>query len=383
MFSTTLNRSPEGPIQRYMAQGILDRVFPGAVVWAATGDAPPRTWSVGHLSHLTGSPVVTADTLFDLASLTKPMASTTLCMALADDGTLHWDDPLGKHIPAFLEGPEPALRQQVTLRHLLTHSSGLPAYRPFYQRLDNPVPSGDGARASIVAMICQEPMERPPGEKSVYSDLGFILLGEVLQRATNTDLAQLFADKVATPLGLEHAAFNPGNRPEQFLPSPAATLDCPRRHTLLCGQVHDDNAHSMGGVAGHAGLFATAAEVGHWAQALIAAYHGQEGWLRPATVRTFLDAAPAAPDSSWVMGFDTPTSPSSAGSGFGAGSVGHLGYTGTSVWMDMAKKWVVVLLSNRICPDDAGLEKIRRFRPGLHDSVVRHFLAGSAPYPEQ
>jgi len=280
-------------------------------------------------------------------------------------------------VPEFACGPEPAQRVQVTLGHLLSHASGLPAWRPYHETLRH----HPNAHAEAIQRICREPLSHAPGSRSIYSDLGFILLGEALTRATGKPLDVLFRTHVATPLGLPLAAFNPGNQADRFAATPlAATLKCPWRKRVLQGQVHDDNAYAMGGVTGHAGLFGTADEVGRWGQALLSAYHGDDRWLKPDTVRAFLAGpTPSVPSSGWVYGLDMPTPPSSAGVILGPHAVGHLGYTGTSVWIDLKRKWVVVLLTNRLHPSDRGPGEIRRFRPRLHDNVARALMSAPGP----
>ncbi|MBI5136179.1 MAG: beta-lactamase family protein [Nitrospirae bacterium] len=368
-------------LRHVLAAGVSEGVFPGAVLWAWAPGFAPLTLAVGRRQVRPEALPMTDDTVFDLASLTKPMVTASLCMALADELGAKWDAPLVAWLPAFANGPEPAWRRAVTLCHLLTHSAGLPAWRPYHEAARAVHGVGAAARADILARICAEPLEAPPGTRGVYSDLGFILLGEVLERATGTGLDPLFRERVAAPLGLASARYNADHREGTFGAAPlAATLDCPWRRRVLRGVVHDDNAYVMGGVSGHAGLFASAADVGRWARAVLAAYRGDSGWIAPGLARRFLTRW-AVPGSSWAMGFDTPSGASSAGTRFGPHAVGHLGYTGTSVWIDLERGWVVVLLSNRLHPDDKGADAIRRFRPLLHDSVAA--LLPDAPAPDR
>ncbi len=379
MPDTRLNpTAPDDPahaVTTVLTRGISDGVFPGAVVWAACRGDCRLHLAAGSRTLFPAPLATTRHTLFDLASLTKPMVTMSVLMAIGADAGLTPDRPVSDIIPEFGHGS--STRAGVTVGRLLSHTSGLPAWRPFFDALAEAA----NPYQAVIAHICNEPLQSPPGKQAVYSDLGYILLGEALIRATQTPLDRLFADHVATPLGLRHTGFNPGNQANSFAPQPvAATLDCPRRQFVLCGQVHDDNAWFMGGVCGHAGLFGTAEDVGRWGQALLNACRGDASWLSPDTVRGFL-AGPTTPASGWVYGMDTPTPPSSAGRHFGPRAVGHLGYTGTSVWIDLEKEWVAVLLTNRLHPEDQGTDGIRRFRPMLHDSVARVLMAAPGPVP--
>ena len=372
---------PNATVTTVLDQAIADGSFPGAVVWAANHGICRLHLSAGNRTLHPAPLATTQDTLFDLASLTKPMVIMSLLMAIGKDVGLVLERPVMDIIPEFGHGPDRAARANVTIGHLLCHASGLPAWHPFFEAVgDDPDPG-----QSVIQHICHTPLQHHPGQQAVYSDLGYMLLGEALIRATQTPLDQLFSGHVGIPLGLGDISFNPGNQPTRFAHLPvAATLDCPRRHTTLCGRVHDDNADIMGGVSGHAGLFGTAQAVGHWGQALLHAYLGDDSWLSPDTVRAFIGGpTPPIPQSGWVYGMDTPTPPSSAGSHFGPRAVGHLGYTGTSIWIDLEKQWVVVLLTNRLHPRDRGTDAIRRFRPMLHDSVAQVLMAAPGPTPAE
>lgn len=363
------------PVEKALAAAAEEGVFSGAVLWVGLAGQAVLHAAVGRCAAPRDAAPVGPGTVFDLASLTKPVATVTCAMRLVEAGRMDLDDPVGRHLPAFSKGPDAGRRGAVTVEHLLTHASGLPAWRPYFEaarELEAKRPGfigGEAARAWLVGQACAEPLEHPPGTRAVYSDIGFILLGAILERVAEAPLEAAFQRLVAEPLGLGHTRFNPGNAP----PGPggadvAATTGSPWRENPLRGVVHDDNAFVMGGVAGHAGLFGTAADVGRWAMALLDAWHGRGAFLSRAVARRFLAPDARVPGSSWVVGMDTPTPPSSGGRYPGPKSVGHLGYTGTSVWMDPEREWAVVLLTNRVHTDPEG-EGIRRFRPWVHDAV--------------
>ena len=269
-----------------------------------------------------------ADTLFDIASLTKALSTATLLMQRPNRRTISLDDE-----------PRPGL----TVRHLLSHSSGLPAWKLL----------GPDPRRAVL----KEPLEYPTGTKSVYSDLGFILLGDHLERVTTLSLVELFADCIATPLGVGTT----------FEPEAAR---CAPTEGELRGVVHDENARALGGAAGHAGLFSTARDVARIAAELVDAWHGRaETLVAQETVRRFWSPS-GVPGSTWCLGWDRPSATaSSAGTRWPRDGVGHLGFTGCSLWIDPPRGRFVVLLSNRVHPSRAN-EAIKAFRPALHDKIV-------------
>lgn len=363
-------------VRHVLEEGAREGVYPGVVVWVSEGGRTVFHEAVGWRALVPERQPLDTATVFDLASLTKPMSTVTTLMALVRDGVLKLEDPVCALLPEFAGGADAQERERVTLLHLLTHASGLPAWKPLFEELralETEQPgtlAKPGAAAWMIRRVCREPLERPPGTASVYSDLGFMLLGEVVARASGLPLEQVVAREVSGPLGLSHTRYNPGNLEDAFSGlKVAATAACPWRGRVLCGVVHDDNAYAMGGVAGHAGLFATANDVGRWALELVDAWHGRSPRFPPNLARRFLTRNDTVAGSSWALGFDTPSEPSSSGRFFGPHSAGHLGFTGTSVWMDMEREWVVIVLTNRIHPDPEN-EGIRRFRPRLHDSVA-------------
>jgi serine-type D-Ala-D-Ala carboxypeptidase len=315
--------------------------------------------------------------IFDLASVTKPMATAAIAMALVSRGRLDLDRPARELIGGAAGG---ALDPRITVLHLLGHGAGFPAHRLFYERIY----AGDLAgqpdpRAALVHMAATTPLDRPPGVATVYTDLGYITLGAALEGAGGAPLEALFADLVAAPLGLSVARFvDLRTSPQLRPPWPAAVVAtevCPRRG-LVTGEVHDDNCHSAGGIAGHAGLFAPVREVSAFAAAIAAAVGCDDvGGLRADVVRRFVTTS-AAPDTCWRLGWDTPSpvpGESHAGDRWPRdGGFGHTGFTGTSLWIDPARRRWVALLGNRVHPSRAGdlPAAIKPLRRAVMDRVV-------------
>jgi len=302
-------------------------------------------------------PLVDERAWFDVASLTKPIATAASAMVLAGDGRLDLETPIRRWLPdAASEG---------TVRQLLGHAAGCAAHVEFF-RLLRATPPAD-PRAALVAMAAREPASAP-GVRAVYSDLGYIMLGAILERVGGAPLEELFADLVAGPLGL--TARYPG---ETALPGAVATEVDDRG--VVCGRVHDENAYFGGGVCGHAGLFATLDDVARFAAAIVDTAHGTpRGRLRPDVVTAFATTA-AAPATSWRLGWDTP-SPTPGISHAGdrwprTGSIGHLGFTGTSLWLDLPRRRWVALLTNRVHPSrHDSADGIKALRRAVNDAAV-------------
>ena len=325
---------------------------------AAAVGTPGRAyqWLRGR-THTAGPPIVAA-TPFDLASVTKPMATVMVTLTLVDDGRLALDAAAARWLPG--------LPASITVAHLLGHASGLPAHRKLYDRIWGGEVEGD-PRAALVTMAIHEPLERAPGEAAVYSDLGFILLAAVCERAGDAAFEALTAAALA-PLGLTATQFVDLRRGERLTSAPATELDV--RRGLVVGEVHDENAHAGGGIAGHAGLFAPIGDVARFAAAMATAPERGAARISAALARHAFTTA-AAPATSWRLGWDTPSTipgVSHAGDAWPREhAVGHLGYTGTSVWIDWARGGYAVLLTNRVHP--------RRDRPeaALIKDVRRRF----------
>lgn len=355
---------------RVMHEGVAKGTFPGGVLWVAVRGKVVCHFAVGRLGAAPDSAAVTPGTPYDLASLTKAVCTASVAMRLADRGLLDPRAPLRGLLPELGWADH-----RYSLFHLLTHSSGLPAWKPFFdmarEHPEHAGPAGgEACRRWILERVMAEPPERTPGEKSVYSDLGFILLGEILERVGGKPLDTLFREEVAAPLGLNRTGFNRGNDPRYLADAVAPSADRPWRGGVIRGTVDDDNAFAMGGVSGHAGLLGPAGDVGLWGMAMVDAWHGRSPWVRQDTARRWMTRNTEVPGSSWALGFDTPwPPPTTAGPGFSKTSVGHLGFTGTSVWVDLEREWVVVTLTNRVHPDPDNMG-IKRFRPRLHEAVT-------------
>ena len=349
-------------VHRQMAAGIEDGVFPGAVLLAAEGRSVRFHRAYGVTDIFSGAAVRT-DTVFDLASLTKPLATAVAVMKLMERRDVALETPLKSVLPEFQHTD----KHGISIAQLLVHTSGLPAYRPFYRKLHR-LPEG-GRKLVLRKMLTAQPLADVPGRRMVYSDLGYMILEWVIERLAQKPLDAFLEETVYTPLAIERLFF-PGDAYPVPQGSVAATEFCPWRNVLLTGRVHDDNAGAVGGIAGHAGLFGTARGVFQLLYPMLSAYHGDspDGLFREDLVRLFFSPFSRTGRS---PGFDRPEGPSSsAGRYFSENTVGHLGYTGTSFWMDLDRRLIVVLLTNRVHPSRNNL-KIRAFRPRLHDAVMK------------
>ncbi len=369
-----MSESALAALDRYIERAIADSVAPGVALAVARGGRLVRLRGYGHTDWAPGSPPVTPFTLFDLASLTKVAATTGAVMALVEEGRLHLDDPVVAHLPDFARG-DPR-KGEVTVRDLLLHRSGLPAYRPFFLTLDGEAP--------VREAIWELELDHPPGETTVYSDIGFMTLAWVVEAVAGEPFERVVAGRVLHPLGLTETLFNP---PSAFHPRTAPTeVDRERRMRHIHGEVHDENAAVVGGAAGHAGLFSTAHDLAVLVDALarggtaIPCRHdtgsgvpcalerpGSVSLFRPETVTAFTTRVDDG--SSRALGWDTPSGRSSAGDYFSARSWGHTGFTGTSIWVDPELDLWVVLLTNRVNPTRENTRHVP-FRRAVHDSVA-------------
>ena len=375
-------------------QAISDRVFPAASVGVAhrsklvvlksfgmlvyeedLAGAPPRSRFFGQCGGL-DSPEVTPATLFDLASLTKPIATTTMAMLLYERGQLDLDAPIDGTVPEFTRAQSDSRRPSVTFRHLLTHSSGLPAYEKLFLKAH--------ARDELLHAAFAVPLTADPGCRPEYSDLGFIILGVALERLAEEPLDAFCQREIFGPIGLSNTTFNP---PAGLRPQIPPTADERTRNgastsgresagevksrssfrgRIIQGEVQDENASALGGVAGHAGLFSTSEDVTRFAQTLLL---GGNPILRPETISLLTCRQSSPPATSRTLGWDTPSAPSQSGKYFGPRSYGHLGYTGTSLWIDPDRQLSITVLTNRTWPDCSN-QAIRQLRPKFHDAVI-------------
>jgi CubicO group peptidase (beta-lactamase class C family) len=355
-------------VDRLMRGGIDCGVFPGAVLQVVADNQTVFNRAYGS-ANLFCNRDMTLETVFDLASLTKPLATVLAVMLLVDRGMLELDQPCGHILPDAAQSD----KQAITVRQLLNHSSGLPPWRPFFMRLRN-MPMGI-RNPMLRRWVLAEPLLYRTGQQSDYSDLGYMLLQWIVETVSRQKLEQLVTRKIYGPLGIDGLFFNDVSDSIEDPHGYAATQFCPWRNRLLVGQVDDDNAYITGGVGGHAGLFGTADAVCRLLQALLNADRGDGDHtvLNPKLVHAFFEAPP---HRRWALGFDTPAPQgSSAGRYFPARSVGHLGFTGTSFWIHRPGGIIVVLLTNRVHPWRFN-PGIKTFRPRLHDAVIRALGGG-------
>jgi CubicO group peptidase (beta-lactamase class C family) len=350
-------------LQGILEEGLAQGVYPGATALVGLNGELLWEGAVGRVSRDPESPPATLDTVFDLASLTKPLATALALMLLTDRGLLSLTTTLGEVLTVPWLPPD---KRPLSLKSLLAHRAGLPAWRPFYRQV---LAAPEAERPAFLARLAAaEPLKYEPETATLYSDLGFMLLQTVVEEVGVRNLDSFCRQELYQPLGLKNLGFTPKNQPGWEKLTFAATEEGLIPDRPLTGEVHDENAWAAGGVAGHAGLFGTGPEVFALAAWLYRAYHGQgEGLgISPALVRQFL--TPVVPEGR-TPGFDVPTpGQSSAGRWFYPQSVGHTGFTGTSFWIDLDQGQMVVLLTNRVhLGRDHDLIKV--FRPRFHEAV--------------
>jgi CubicO group peptidase (beta-lactamase class C family) len=339
---------PPASIDPIVQQAIADRVFPGAVIEAGRSNGPLFTFAAGNQTYDAGAARVDARTIYDLASLTKVLATTAVIAGEVVGGRVRLNDRV-RHWISGWTGEE---RQVVTLRDLLEHASGLPGHRRYFE--------SRSGRASFEMAICEEPLEYAPRTASIYSDPGFMLLGFVMERAASASLADQF---LAWRLRELHEDTELLFRPPESLWPRVAPTENTEHGDELRGVVHDENAAALGGVAAQAGLFGTAEAVGACAR----------WWMRSRSLALFATKT-TVPGSSRALGWDTMLPTSSCGTKMSPGAIGHTGFTGTSLWIDPGNDLYVVILTNRVHPTRAG-EGIQEVRRALHDAIVGELTA--------
>lgn len=345
--------------------GLKEGVAPGIVggVWSIRKPDQFEVIGLGQRRKIPFEQVLSPETTFDLASLTKVMATAALTALLVDRRWLQWDTPLCAILPKFSS-------KDVTVSHLLSHSAGFVAWKPLWENLRGKFQPRDLSSISIEYrqavmrdLILKIEPEVPPGERCVYSDISFLLLGFALEEVTQMPLDRAVQEWVWKPLGLKSMFFRrvTQNVEAARLESVAATENCPWRGGVLQGQVHDDNCWAMGGYGGHAGAFGKIRDIFHFVRGLMV-----EGFLTPSTLEHCWTPAKLGRT---LGGWDLPSETgSSAGHFFSKRSVGHLGFTGTSLWVDLDAGIAVVLLTNRVHPSRENA-LIREFRPKFHDAI--------------
>ncbi len=360
-------------IKILLKKGVFEGVFPCAAAGVSLGVGKEKRKNITYFGNASLCPEkrkLKKNTYFDLASLTKPLATTMAILCLIKMKKIDMDEKLSSLIEKKIKGE----KKDITIKQLLGHCSGFPAHREYFKILkDIPV----NKRGDFVeTLLLKEELEYIAETKAVYSDLGFMLLGRIIEKKSGYPLEQFVKERVLQPINLEkNIFFNPlfdSNHihdNKEFV----ATENCPWRKKTLRGEVHDDNCYAMGGVTGHSGLFGDIEGVTAYAGLILDMWKGVASHpnIENVDLVNFLTRQKNIPGSSRTLGFDTPTkSGSSSGKYFSKKSVGHLGFSGTSFWIDSEKDVVVVLLSNRVHPSRENT-KIKQFRPYFHDMVLK------------
>jgi CubicO group peptidase (beta-lactamase class C family) len=334
---------------RIIERAVADRAFPAAVVETGTSERAVWRQAFGALTYEHDSPPTREDTVFDLASLTKVIATTTIAMRAVDEGRMGLDERVADRLSQW----RGADREQVTIADLLEHASGLTAYLPFFR--------DHRGRPEFERAICTMPLEYAPRTQSIYSDLGFILLAFILEDAYAQPFASVFDTILGSlrPGSASDPLFNP---PRELRERCAPTELDLWRGRLLQGEVHDENCYTLGGSAGHAGLFGTAEGVGSFARVILNQFGSRtlERFVRKSTV----------PGSSRALGWDTMLPTSSCGTSMSQRAIGHTGFTGTSLWIDPERDLYVVMLTNRVHPSREN-NQIRAVRRSFHDALAK------------
>ena len=340
-----------------LQEAIAGQSFPATSIAVTHKGRLVAIKALGRFTYEPNSLTVAPATLFDLASVTKVVATTPMAMLLYERGLLDLDAPIAAVVPEFISdaGKDPR-RREVTLRMLLAHSSGLPAYEKLFLKAHT--------RGQVLEAVFSTPLTAPPGTRAEYSDIGFILLGIALERMADESLDRFCQREVFAPLGMTGTTFNP---PIEIRGDIPPTVDDQTfRRRIIQGEVQDENASVLGGVAAHAGLFSTAADLARFAHAMV---NAGRPILRPETVALFTCRESTPQGTYRALGWDTPSAPSQSGKHFSPQSYGHLGYTGTSLWIDPVRQLSITLLTNRTWPDCSN-QAIKQVRPRFHDAVI-------------
>jgi len=359
------------PAYDVIEKAITDKAFPGATL-AVGYRGKVAIHAFGKLSYDGKAKATALATMYDIASLTKVVATTTIVAKLAEGDfavPLDLDAKIERYLPEWSSGPNPEWRHRVTVRHLMTHTSGLPPFKEYWRTSKN--------KLDTLTKIFAEPLDYEPGTKEVYSDLGIILMAEIIERLTGRTLDDLAKTYIFSPLGMKDTMFLP---PKKLWPEIAPTeIDNNLRHRLVQGEVHDENAFAIGSVSGHAGVFSTAPDLAAFCQMLLnGGVYAHQRVLRRATVAQFTTPQQLS-GGTRTLGWAVPTEGGSSGHYFSAHSFGHTGFTGTSIWIDPDRQLFVVLLTNRVHPTRENI-KIQQVRPALHDAAMQALgLATAAP----
>ena len=348
-------------------KALEEAVFPGAALLVASkGEILYRNF-FGKSALLPSPVLLTENTLFDIASLTKPLATMTLTLVTCLEKGLSLNASVSRYFKTFGEED----KNKITVRHLLKHTSGLPAWKPYFEEISKTHPELVGKRESrsiYLDKISQEPLVTPVAYQRLYSDLGFIVLGILLEEIWQKPLDQLFSEEVPELFNLQNTFYLPvgGTRSDKVF---AATEKSDWRGKIICGEVHDDNAYTLGGVAGHAGLFSTVDDLHLFLTGIEKGIRGEHPHFSRDLFDEFL-----GPKVKTKLGWDTPSLENShAGHYFSKNSIGHLGYSGCSFWTDLDQDFHIILLTNRVHPTSQN-ESIKQFRPKIHDLIFEELL---------
>jgi len=355
-----------------LENAIAARAFPACSLAVTLRGELIAHKALGHFTYDLASPAVGPESIFDLASVSKAIATTTMAMILYERGLLDLEAPVTAIVPEFARGD--SRRGDVTLRQLMAHSSGLPAYEKLYQRAKT--------RDELLQAAFATELTAAPAMRAAYSDIGFIILGVALQRLADESLDAFCQREIFGPLAMSHTTYNPpkswrasipptanecgAGAPARETASPTTPAPGTFRGRIIQGEVQDENASVLDGVAGHAGVFSTAEDVARFAHTLL---NGGYPILRPNTVKLFTRRESTPAGTSRALGWDTPSAPSQSGKYLSARSFGHLGYTGTSLWIDPDRQLSITLLTNRTWPDCQN-QAIKQVRPSFHDAVI-------------
>jgi beta-N-acetylhexosaminidase len=356
-----------------LERAIANKAFPGATM-AVGFRGNVSVHAFGNLSYEANA-AVAPETIYDIASLTKVVVTTTLVEQLAEGdfpSQLTLDAPIERYLPEWVaDSAQLEWRHRVTVRHLLTHTSGLPPFKEYWRT--------SKGKQDTLSRIFSEPLEYEPGTKTVYSDLGMILMGEIVERLTGQPLEELAKEYLFRPLGMKNTTYKPA---KNLWPRIAPTeFDKALRKRLVQGEVHDENAYAMGGVSGHAGVFSTAPDLAAFCQMLLnGGMYRHQRLVKRATIAQFT-APQALAGNTRSLGWVAPTDGSSSGHFFSARSYGHTGFTGTTIWIDPERQIFVVLLTNRVNPTREN-QKIMQVRPAVHDAVMKALGFATTAGPE-
>lgn len=353
-------------IDEAFAQAMSQGVFPGAALAVVKAGKVLEKSCYGFSEKIPVERKLNLKNYFDIASLTKPVCTATVAMVLVEQGKLKLDEPVGTYYKRFKR----EAYSQVTVKHLLQHTSGLPAYKPYHERLADLMTkkeSHEDIKKELLRHILSESLEEEVriGHTRLYSDLGYILLGDIFEQITKKPIDKLFAELVARPLKLNETFFAPIDAKiklprAQFVSTSKSSV----RRKILAGEVEDEHAWMLNGVAGHAGLFSTLPDLMKWSDELIKIHEGKSKFLKKETLQLFVGARPP-------LGWDKPAEDNSqAGDLFPKSGIGHLGYTGCSLWIDLDREFYIILLTNRVHPYRYN-EAIKKFRPMIQDLIVQ------------